>query len=90
MAGQGSLLTHEIAADADLILTMSPGHLMRVIELGAGDRAALLTSYAGEPSDQVGIPDPIGGPDEEYLATFRTLGELIGRVFARLEPELAR
>jgi len=88
---RSTLLGPELAHSADLILTMSPSHLMRVIELGAGGRAALLSSFAGgldDPSDGVAIPDPIGGPDEEYLETFRTLDELIGRVLERLKPVL--
>lgn len=91
LSGHAStLLTAELADEADLILTMSPSHLMRVIDLGAGDKGALLTSYAGGLDDGAGvaIPDPIGGPDEEYLDTFRTLDELIGRVLERLEPVL--
>jgi protein-tyrosine phosphatase len=89
---RATLLTSELAAQADLILTMSPSHLMRVIELGGGERAGLLTSYAGGLDDAsgVGIPDPIGGPDEEYFATFELLDELIGRVMDRLEPVLAK
>lgn len=87
-----TLLTAELAAGANLILTMSPSHLMRVGELGGGDHAALLTSYAQGPDrpEGPGIPDPIGGPDEEYMETFRTLEELIGRVMERLEPVLAK
>jgi protein-tyrosine phosphatase len=85
-------LTHEQAHGADLILTMSPDHLMRAIELGAGERAALLTSYAGAQPEGFGggsIPDPIGGPDEEYEETFRVLARLIERVLERLEPVLS-
>ena len=90
-AHRATLLTADLAAAADLILTMSPSHLMRVIDLGAGDRAGLLTSWAGGLDDAsgVGIPDPIGGPDEEYAATFRVLDDLIAKVFARLQPVLA-
>jgi len=89
---RATLLTAALAAEADLILTMSPSHLMRVIDLGAGDRAGLLTSYAGGLDDAsgVGIPDPIGGPDEEYAATFAVLDDLIGKVLARLAPVLSR
>jgi protein-tyrosine phosphatase len=89
-AHRSTLLTVDRADAADLILTMSPSHLMHVIELGAGDRAALLTSYAGGLDDgsAVSIPDPIGGPDEEYEETFRVLDELIGRVLTRLETVL--
>lgn len=85
-------LTHEEASAADLILTMSPSHLMRVTELGGGDRAAMLTAYAGadDPgAESVTIPDPVGGPDEEYEETFRLLDELIGRVLERLQPVVA-
>jgi protein-tyrosine-phosphatase len=84
-------LMKEDATRADLILAMSTSHLMRLVELGAGERAALLTSYAGgHPDDprEVSIPDPIGGPDEEYMRTFELLQRLIERVLARLEPVL--
>lgn len=89
---RSTLLTHDVAVGADLILTMSPSHLMRLIELGAGDRAALLTSYAGGPDDDSGVavPDPIGGPDEEYLETFARLDQLIARVLERLREGIAR
>jgi protein-tyrosine-phosphatase len=86
-------LMKEDATRADLILAMSPSHLMRLVELGAGERAALLTSYAGgHPDDprEVSIPDPIGGPDEEYEATFQLIERLIERVLARLEPVRSR
>lgn len=86
-------LMKEDATSADLILAMSPSHLMRLVELGAGERAALLTSYAGgHPDDprEVSIPDPIGGPDEEYESTFVLLERLIERVLTRLEPVLDR
>lgn len=85
---EASLLTHSLAEDADLILTMSTAHLARVSELGAGDHAALITSFAaagdaGAPSG--GVPDPIGGSDEEYAQTFRVLEDLVGRALDRLE-----
>jgi protein arginine phosphatase len=86
-------LTAAEASAADLILTMSPSHLMSVIELGGGDRAALLTSYAGGVPDDPradSIPDPVGGSDEEYEATFLLLRELIDRVMTRLQPALFR
>ena len=78
---------------ADLILAMSPSHLMSLVDIGAGERAALLTSYAGgHPTDarEVSIPDPVGGPDEEYEDTFRLLELLIEKTLARLEPAITR
>ncbi|MDH3270490.1 MAG: low molecular weight protein arginine phosphatase [Gemmatimonadota bacterium] len=82
-------LTAELVEEADLILTMTSSHLLRVIELGAGERAAVITSFA-EGSEGVldlgGVPDPIGGPDEEYAETFDVLDELIVRSLDRLVP----
>lgn len=85
-------LTEEEAREADLILTMSPDHLLRVVELGAGEQAALLTSYAGGHPDgfrSTSVPDPIGGPDEAYEETFLLLQDLIERVLERLQPVLS-
>ncbi len=82
-------LTRDVLDWADLVLTMSETHLMRVAELEGGGRAALLTSFAGGRDDGVrsaSVPDPVGGPDEEYEATFRLLDGLIGRVLERLGP----
>jgi protein-tyrosine-phosphatase len=86
------VLTEERAESADLILAMSPSHLMSLVEMGAGDRAALITSYAGgHPTDarEVSIPDPVGGPDEEYEDTFLLLEKLIESVLARLGRSVA-
>jgi protein-tyrosine-phosphatase len=88
-AHRSRLFTRGLAEEADLILTMSTDHLMRVVELGGGERAALLTSYAGGHPDgfpATSIPDPIGGSDEEYMETFRLLRGLIDRVMERLQP----
>ena len=87
-----TMLTRQLADDADLILTMSASHLLRVMELGGGDRAAMITAFAtGGESDRgaAGVPDPIGGPDEEYAETFDFLDDLIARVLSRLEPVVA-
>ena len=85
---RASYLSPELAAESDLILTMTPSHLARVDQLGAGERAAVITSFAaGEGEDELGgVPDPIGGPDEEYAATFAVLDDLIARALQRLEP----
>lgn len=89
---QARPLTGDDARQADLILTMSPDHLMRVVELVGGERAALLTSYAGGHPDgfpAMSVPDPVGGPDEEYEETFRLLQDLVERVLERLQPVLS-
>ena len=86
---EATQLTPTVAGWADLILVMSPAHLMRVVQLGAGDKAALLTAFAAgaDGSSTTGmVPDPIGGSDDEYLHTFSFLEELIERSFERIEP----
>lgn len=91
-------LTAELADQADLVLTMSSNHLVRVVELGAGERAAVITAFAGGPEgvpetgeDDVcvaedGVPDPIGGSDEAYAMTFDVLDDLVVRALHRLRP----
>lgn len=77
---------------ADLVLVMSPGHLLRVTELGAGDKATLLTGFAaGDDPEGVppSVPDPFGGSDEEYEATFVLLERLVERTLDRLAPIVA-
>jgi len=85
---RAALLTRREIEWADLILTMSPGHLMRVAELGGGPHAALLTAFAegrAESRDGGAVPDPIGGSDEEYRQTWARLGELVEGVLDRVE-----
>jgi protein-tyrosine-phosphatase len=86
---RATFLTRSLVDSADLVLTMSAGHLVRVLELGAADRMAMITAFAAggdEGARAEGVPDPIGGPDEEYARTFEILDELVERVLARLEP----
>lgn len=85
-------LTAESVSAADLVLVMSPSHLARVAELGAGDRAGLLTTFAAA-EDAEGVPDsvldPFGGSHEEYEATYHLLQLLVERALRRLAPILA-
>jgi protein-tyrosine phosphatase len=91
-AHRASPLTADCLAWADLVLTMSPSHLLRVVELGGGEKASLLTAFAAG-DDPDGIPDsvadPFGGSDDEYEATFILLERLIERALHRLEPIVA-
>ena len=66
--------------------------MAEVVAPAAGYASSLWNAYAGATEPGAGpmdIPDPIGGPDDEYEETFRVLDELIGRVLERLEPVLA-
>lgn len=87
-------LTSELVEASDLILAMSPHHLARIAELGGGERATLLSAFAegreGEDAfDAPGIPDPFGGPIEEYVRTRDRIDTLVRKVLDRLEPLLA-
>ena len=85
---RATLLTPELAEWADLILVMTPSHLVKAVELGRGENVALITSFAEGRKEHgsASVPDPIGGPDEHYLETFEFLEGLIGQAFRRLEP----
>jgi protein-tyrosine-phosphatase len=86
------LLTPELVEATDLILTMSPSHLDRAVRLGGGERVAVITDFAqgeGDETAPAGVPDPFGGPDDEYELTFDVLDTLVGRVLDRLQPILA-
>jgi len=84
-------LTVELLEHVDLVLAMTHGHLLRVVELGGGGSAALLTSFAAGDDDSdltQAVPDPFGGPDEVYEETFQLLEMLVDQTLSRLEPVL--
>lgn len=82
-------LTPELLQWADLVLTMSAGHLDAVRGLGAGDRAALLAAFArGDDPAAHGVRDPYGGPLQAYENTYGELRQLIGGALDRLAPIL--
>ncbi|MEX0856235.1 MAG: low molecular weight protein arginine phosphatase [Gemmatimonadota bacterium] len=81
-------LSPELVAWADLILTMSPGHLRAVESWGGGKKAAVITDFAAEQAGAgpSGVPDPHGGEAAEYQATFEILESLVEQTLARLAP----
>ena len=89
---QGSLEEHsssplspELLDWADLVLAMGPGHLLQVRMLGGGGKAVLLGAFAHghDPGDDVdegldfAVPDPFGGDDELYEATYQNLEKYV-------------
>ena len=82
----------EMVSWADLVLAMSPSHLVRLGEMGAAGKAALLDAFArgedGFDEEAGGVPDPFGGDDQDYEETYLTLEELVPRALRRLEPIL--
>lgn len=85
-------VTADLLEWADLVLAMSVNHLLRIVALGYGDKAALLSSFAaGDDPEEVpeSVKDPFGGSDEEYEETLHLLERLVDRSLRRLEPILA-
>lgn len=85
-------LTPADVARADLVLAMGPSHLDLVVEAGGGGKAHLLHDFArggeGSPS-HLGVPDPFGGTDADYEATFTQLEALVRQAFRRIAPRAA-
>jgi protein-tyrosine-phosphatase len=89
---RSSGLTEEEVERADLVLTMAPGHLFPLVDMGAGDKATVITAFAAEEDPDgipASVPDPFGGPDEVYVATLELLERLVDRMLRRLEPTIA-
>ena len=90
---RSSPLSSEALERADLILTMGPGHLAELERAGMEGRAALITAFAEgreeAGSADGGVPDPVGGGEEEYRTALQELRRLVNQVLDRLEPMLA-
>jgi protein-tyrosine-phosphatase len=84
------LLNRELVAQADLILTMSRGHLSRVERLGGEGKAHLLGAYANAIEADLELRDPYGGDVEGYRATLQQLERLLLPARERLLAETAR
>lgn len=77
-------VTPAMIEGADLILTMSPSHLLAVEGMGGQGKAHLLSAFATRGESQRPVSDPIGGDITVYRHTFDELHLLIGRAFDRL------
>lgn len=80
---RASVLTREMVQEADLVLTMTRGHLeqLNILFPGYHSKAFTLADFAGFGSD---IADPIGQSLDVYRQCARSLEELIGRVLDKL------
>ena len=82
-------LTPELLGWADVVLTMSEGHLDALRRHGAGEKAALLSAFAaGDDPNARGVRDPFGGPVQAYENTYAELRHLIAAALDRLGPIL--
>ena len=83
------LLTAEVIAASDLILTMARHHRARVLELGAECQVHLLGDFAGRTGAEAEVADPFGADLEAYRQTRDELAALVTAVAARLAGERA-
>jgi len=86
-AHRARLLTRELIATADLVLTMARHHRARVEQLGSGIQAHLLGEFAGRAGGDAEVRDPFGGDLEGYRETFGELDTMLDSVVERLERE---
>ncbi len=77
-------VTPALLAEADLILTMSPSHLLAVEGMGGSGKAHLLSSFATNGDVARAVSDPIGGDITVYRDTYDELHSLISRAFDRI------
>lgn len=81
------LVTSQLVAASDLILTMARHHRARVLELGGDDRVHLLGEYAGRSGAAAEVADPFGADLEVYRETRDDLTALVTVVAERLARE---
>lgn len=84
---RAALLTREMVAGADVVLTMTARHKEFVLGLApeAAARVFTLAEYAGEGGTEV--PDPFGQDLETYKQTADTLARLVQGALDRLLKE---
>ncbi len=89
-AHRARTLTPALVAASDLILTMGPQHLERVLSMGGAGRTHLLTGYASGGAVARPVGDPFGGDLAVYRATFAELLDEVTRTLDRLAPTSRR
>lgn len=82
-------LTPALLDWADLVLGMSPSHVLAVTRLGGGEKASVLADFAAGSEAGVAVRDPYGGPLEVYEETYQELTQLVRATLDRLAPILA-
>jgi protein-tyrosine-phosphatase len=89
-AHRARVLSRDLVAGADLVLTMGPHHLERAQVLGGEKHSHLLASYASKGADSSPVADPFGGDLEAYRTTFNDLERAIAQVIDRVLAEGAQ
>lgn len=74
---------------ADLVLCMGPTHLLSAVQLGADEKAAMLTDFRDDDSVGQSIEDPFGGNLDSYRTAYAQIEASVEALLARLEPILS-
>jgi len=85
---RAQLLTADLLASTDLVLTMARHHRARVLELG-GQAVHLLGEFAGRPGADAEVADPYGSDLEVFRETRDELAALAAAAADRLARERA-
>lgn len=81
---RATALDRELIEWADIVLAMSPAHLIVIDEMGGGHKAALLGDFASGHDNGQSVSDPYGADDAAYRATLRQLELLVRQSLDRL------
>jgi protein-tyrosine-phosphatase len=77
-------VTERLVREADLILTMTASHrdTLRRQWPSMAEKVQTLAEYSGKHAD---VPDPFGGPLDEYKRTAQSLADLLEAAVARMQ-----
>ncbi len=84
------MLTANLVGDADLILTMTDAHALRVADLGGAGKVYPLAAFARADAPVGDVPDPAGGSVADYRETAVLLDELLAAAVERIRAERHR
>jgi len=79
-------LTEDLLRNAEVVLVMTQEHRNFIKQNFPQyfKKVHLLTEFAGEQGD---IPDPIGGPKELYVKTFKRIENLVKKIIPKLDDK---
>lgn len=86
---QSQQVTPDLIEWADLVLAMGPSHLQAVADMGAGEKASLVTAFLEGEGADVPVADPFGGDQASYREAFDQLEQAVHALLDRLEPILS-
>ena len=84
------ILSPELVAESDIVLTMGPHHLDRVEAMGGEGKSWLIAEFASEGANSRAVSDPFGGDLSVYRAAFKELEVEVAAALKRIERDYLR